>query len=412
MFGKPLIAAGLCWLALVLAPGARADALDDALAARDRGEHAAALKLLRPLAEKGNATAQCALGEMHAKGQGVKRDAAAALKWYRQAAEGGSAACQSHLGAAYEEGRGVKQDLAEARNWYRLAAVEGDVGAQHSLGRIYYDGLGVPQDYVEAARWYALAAEQGDANAQHVLGLMYANGRGMSFDAVQAHKWINLAAARYPAATQERADAVRHRDQIASKMTVSQLAEAQAQAREWRPGIKVVMAAHAVPAEPRNEAAAQPPSAAPTPPMPLPNASEREDRWIYRPAGVNVPTDVAVFLASDYSAVLFRARCEPKNLLVIEYFGRLPLRGRDEPTTIVVNEEADDQRRFPLEMQMIVHDGQEVREGRLSLSPAIAEAILAAREISIDAPNEMGEPWRAGTAAALRRVVRSCQRAR
>jgi len=422
MFGKPLAATGLCLLALTLAPGAAADALDDALAARGRGDHAAALKLLRPLAEKGNAVAQCELGELHARGQGVKRDAAAAIKWYRQAAEGGSAECQAHLGAAYEEGRGVKADLTEARKWYALAAMEGDVTAQHSLGRIYYDGLGVPQDYVEAAKWYAMAAEQGNANAQHVLGLMYANGRGVTVNTVLAHKWINLAAARYPAGSPERADAVRHRDQIAAKMAVSQLAEAQAQARDWQPGGGIVAKPPAQPAEVRREAPPPSASTAATAPVPATNvpttkvpataAPERENQWIYRAAGASVLTDVAAFLASDYSAVLFRVRCERANQLVLEYFGQLPLRGSDDPPSITLNEAADDQQKLPLEVQAIVREGQEVREGRLSISPSIADAIIAARAIAIDAPTDMGGAWRAGAPAALKRVVQSCRRVR
>lgn len=410
MLGKAFLAATLGLF--TLAPGAYADTLDDALAARQRGEHAAALKLLRPLAEKGNATAQCELGELHAKGQGVKRDPAAAVKWYRLAAEGGSAACQSQLGAAYEDGRAVKQDLAEARKWYGLAAVEGDVRAQHSLGRIYFDGLGVPQDYVEAAKWYAKAAEQGDANAQHVLGLMYANGRGVQFDAVRAHTWVNLAAARHPAGSQERNDAVRHRDQIAAKMTASQVAEAQALARDWQAGAKIVTLPRAVPAEARREAPSPPAVAEAPAPAPAPIAPEPENQWIYRPAGINVPTDVAAFLVTDYSAVLFRARCEPMNQLVIEYFGQLPLRSSDDPPSIVLNGATDDQRKLPLEMQAILRDGQEVREGRLSMSPSIADAIMAAQGISIDVLNDMGEPWRGGVPAALKRVVRSCQRGR
>ena len=58
-----------------------------------------------------------------------------------------------------------------------------------------------------------------------------------------AHMWLNLAAANFPALktmhVEERPRRVREvtngRDQVASKMTPAQVAEAQKLAREWKP---------------------------------------------------------------------------------------------------------------------------------------------------------------------------------
>ncbi len=50
---------------------------EDAKAAYDRGDYATALRLLRPLAELGNAAAQHYLGKMYADGMGVPQDDAA-----------------------------------------------------------------------------------------------------------------------------------------------------------------------------------------------------------------------------------------------------------------------------------------------------------------------------------------------
>ena len=47
--------------------------LEDAGAAYDKGDYATALRLLRPLAEQGNAQAQTSVGAMYAKGKGVSR---------------------------------------------------------------------------------------------------------------------------------------------------------------------------------------------------------------------------------------------------------------------------------------------------------------------------------------------------
>jgi len=52
-------------------------------------------------------------------------------------------------------------------------------------------------------------------------------------DYVQAHMWLNLAASRVSGDDQKKyAD---QRDDIAKKMTAEQIAEAQRQAREWKP---------------------------------------------------------------------------------------------------------------------------------------------------------------------------------
>lgn len=78
-------------------------------------------------------------------------------------------------------------------------------------------------------RWYRLAADRGDASAQNNLGFMYAEGRGVLQDYVLACMWLNLAAARGDSF------AAQNRDEIAAKMTLAQIAEAQRLAREWKP---------------------------------------------------------------------------------------------------------------------------------------------------------------------------------
>jgi TPR repeat protein len=66
--------------------------------------------------------------------------------------------------------------------------------------------------------------------------MMYAGGMGVPKDYVQAHMWLNLAAARFPASeTKKRDIAVENRDDVATKMTPAQIAEAQKLAREWQP---------------------------------------------------------------------------------------------------------------------------------------------------------------------------------
>jgi uncharacterized protein len=123
-------------VAVVLASGAclpaMAGAMEDAEAAWSRQDYAAAERLYRPLAERGRAGAQHALGKM------------------------------------YENGEGVQRDFVEAAKWYRLAAEQGHTGAQFYLGGLYYAGEGVPRDYVQAFMWLSLseAGGQGDFAAK------------------------------------------------------------------------------------------------------------------------------------------------------------------------------------------------------------------------------------------------------
>jgi TPR repeat protein len=98
---------------------------------------------------------------------------------------------------------------------------------------MYEDGLGgLEQDEAEAVKWYRRAAEQGNADAQMRLGVMYGDGRGgLAEDYAEAVKWyrrLSLAAAKGY-------DCADKCDNLASKMTPAQIAEAQRLAREWKP---------------------------------------------------------------------------------------------------------------------------------------------------------------------------------
>lgn len=117
-----LLRAAAVALLIMLEGGAGAAPLDDAHAAHQRGDYAAELRLLRPLAEQGTPEAQTALGLM------------------------------------YDAGHGVPQDYVEAVKWYRCAADRGFPDAQDALARMYFNGWGVPKDYVQAHMWANLAA--------------------------------------------------------------------------------------------------------------------------------------------------------------------------------------------------------------------------------------------------------------
>ena len=186
-------AAFLAMMLVLLVQPVAAGPLDDGLSAFQRQDYETALRLWRPLADQGNASAQ------------------------------------SNLGFMYADGRGVTKDDVQAVKWYRLAADQGDADAQSGLGFMYVNGRGVPKDDVQAVKWLRLAADQGNAFAQSDLGFMYANGRGVPRDYVLAYMWSNLGAAGGN-------DLVaRNRELFATRMTPAAIEEAQRLSREWKP---------------------------------------------------------------------------------------------------------------------------------------------------------------------------------
>jgi TPR repeat protein len=93
---RTFVAGGL--LALALFGSAMAGPLEDGQAAYQKGDFATAFQILRPLAEQGDARAQCAVGLMYLLGQGVPHDDAQAVAWYRKAADQGNGDGQFGLG--------------------------------------------------------------------------------------------------------------------------------------------------------------------------------------------------------------------------------------------------------------------------------------------------------------------------
>ncbi len=149
-------------------------ALKDAITAISKQDYTTALKLLRPLADQGDADAQSNLGHMYAHGQGVTNDDAEAVKWYRKAADQGNAEAQNNLGVMYQEGRGVAKSDTEALKWYREAAEQGNAEGEFDLGVTYQEGRGVDKNDAEALKWYRKAADQGFKPAKAILAQLVA----------------------------------------------------------------------------------------------------------------------------------------------------------------------------------------------------------------------------------------------
>lgn len=84
--------------ALVLSGAAAiAGPWEDGMVAYNRGDYVPAVKLLRPLAQAGNARAQNVLGVMYRKGEGVARSSAHAFLWFSLAAKKGDPSAKASL---------------------------------------------------------------------------------------------------------------------------------------------------------------------------------------------------------------------------------------------------------------------------------------------------------------------------
>jgi TPR repeat protein len=136
-----------------------ANAADDALAAYEREDYAAALKLYQPRARAGDAEANYRIGLMHRFGWGVDKDIDAAVKYLRMAADQKHAGALAELGTMYRLGRGVPEDPKLALQMLTGAAERGHGIAQLAVGRLYRDGTGTPVDLVRAWAWLTLAGE-------------------------------------------------------------------------------------------------------------------------------------------------------------------------------------------------------------------------------------------------------------
>jgi uncharacterized protein len=81
----------------------------------------AARTYLRLASTYGHPEAHYALGVMHMRGEGVKKNPQQALKWLTAAARKCHAKAQAQLGDLYAKGNNVKRDQVRAFMWYALA---------------------------------------------------------------------------------------------------------------------------------------------------------------------------------------------------------------------------------------------------------------------------------------------------
>ena len=122
------------------------------------------------------------------------KDYSKAMKWYLEAAGKGNAHAQCQIGNMYNSAKGVTADYSTALKWFLKAAEQGDADSQSRAGLMYYYGNGVPKDYSTAFKWYLKAAENGGGSATFTVAEMYEKGQGVEKNIDKAVYWYKKGA--------------------------------------------------------------------------------------------------------------------------------------------------------------------------------------------------------------------------
>lgn len=132
--------------------------MDDANAALDRRDYAAALDILKPLAEAGDVDALGTMGNLYGFGWGVPQDLKVAHNYWQRAAAKHLATAMYNLGTLYLVGKpGFEKNDSTAFEWMKLAAEHRHIQAMLNLSSLYAMGRGTKQDLESALAWASLA---------------------------------------------------------------------------------------------------------------------------------------------------------------------------------------------------------------------------------------------------------------
>ena len=190
---------------------------------------AAEFQTLLGKANSGDRAAQFDLALHYAEGKNTERNYQLAAQWYGKAAQQDLAIAQYRLAVLYEKGLGVGQDGREAKRLFQRAAEQGNVHAMHSLGLLAIEISDGKPNYTSAALWFGKAAEFGVRDSQYNLAVLLARGLGVPLDLVKSYTWFSIVAASGDA------DAAKKRDEVATRLTSSERAAADAAASSFVP---------------------------------------------------------------------------------------------------------------------------------------------------------------------------------
>lgn len=150
---KYLVVGTVLWV-LITPWAAGGPAQDTDLAEKEfaRGDLVVSLTLWRKAAQQGYAPAQARLGDILDKAEEDDE----AVDWYLKAAAQGNAGGEYGLGQMYAKGEGVKKDFEQARSYILRAAEHSYLPAVVLMMEAYRNGgLGLGADTSQADAWEA-----------------------------------------------------------------------------------------------------------------------------------------------------------------------------------------------------------------------------------------------------------------
>ncbi|MDB2388608.1 sel1 repeat family protein [Alphaproteobacteria bacterium] len=190
-------------------------ALKNALSAITNKDYNTAIKILLPIAENGNASADFYLGYLYFNGLGVianekqaNKFRLSAAKIFKEQAENGNNEAISKLGRILADSSQLDNtDFLEELKWLKLASSNGCREASFMLGNIYNTGHKIndtnESDFFpiinkkEAFKWFKISAEQGMAFGMINVASFLRLGTGVELDLKDAFKWYNIAVLSY-----------------------------------------------------------------------------------------------------------------------------------------------------------------------------------------------------------------------
>ncbi|KAL8199874.1 hypothetical protein R6Q57_013442 [Mikania cordata] len=163
---------------------------------KSRGEEDEDFQILEYQAQKGNAVAMYKIGIFYYFGlRGVRRDHAKAFSWFSRAVDKGESRSMELLGEIYARGDGVKQNYTNALKWLILASKHQVYSAYNGVGYLYAKGYGVEQkNYTKAKEYFEKAADNKEPGGHYNLGVMFLKGIGVKKDVKIACNYFIIAA--------------------------------------------------------------------------------------------------------------------------------------------------------------------------------------------------------------------------
>ena len=151
-------------------------------------DEAAAARLHKLGAEKGDAFCQSCYGRDLLYGVGVKKDVAAGIIWLRKAADQNQCDAEYALHMLYEDDEDIKADLPEARKWLLRAAEHGHHGARADLAEEIINAKDKKR-FKAVATWVRDGAMAGHDRSAHIMSFVYEEGLGTPVDPVESMAW-------------------------------------------------------------------------------------------------------------------------------------------------------------------------------------------------------------------------------